>query len=342
MDPLKFSAAWLLCLFSAVLARGSGGESRFEFSGVEMAVPVRMVLYASSEEAAKTASEAAFARIRELNGIMSDYDPASEVRRLSASSGSGQEFPVSADLWNVLSRANEMSIASGGAFDVTIGPVVRLWRRARRQGELPSPERIQKQLAAVGFKSMELRQPGRRVLLTRPGMWIDLGGIAKGYAVDEALEVLRAHRVSSALVDAGGDIGLGDAPPDRDGWVIGVAPLDRDAVPSLFLSLSNVSIATSGDSWQFVEIGGRRYSHLVDPRTGLGLTDHSSVTVIARDTTTADALASAVSVLGPERGLELVDSIAGAAALIIRAPNGRVQQYPSRHWADYPRVQPSK
>ncbi|MDD4270347.1 MAG: FAD:protein FMN transferase [Pirellulaceae bacterium] len=342
MNPLRFSAAWLLCLLSAGLVHGSGEESRFEFSGIEMAVPVRMVLYAPSEEAALAASQAALARIRELNGIMSDYDPASEVRRLSASSGSGEEFPVSADLWNVLSRANEISIASGGAFDVTIGPVVRLWRRARRQGELPTPERIQQQLASVGFQAIEMRQPGRRVLLTRPGMWIDLGGIAKGYAIDEALKVLRTHRVSSALVDAGGDIGLGDAPPDRDGWVIGVAPLDRDAEPSLFLSLSNVSVATSGDSWQFVEIGGRRYSHLVDPCTGLGLTDHSSVTVIARDATTADALASAASVLGPERGRELVDSIAGAAALIVRAANGAAEQVSSRNWGDYPRVQPSK
>lgn len=342
MNLWKFIAAWLLVLPVSVLTRGDSGERRFEFSGIEMAVPIRMVLYAPGEEAAKAASEAAFARIRELNGMMSDYDPDSEVRRLSASSGSGEEFPVGNDLWNVLSRAREMSAASDGAFDVTIGPVVRLWRRARRQGELPTPERIRQQLASVGYKSMELKEPGHKVLLRLPDMWIDLGGIAKGYAIDEALKVLKAHGISRALVDAGGDIGLGGAPPDRAGWVIGVAPLERDGEPSLFLSLSNLSIATSGDTWQFVEIGGRRYSHLVDPHTGLGLTDHSSVTVIARDTTTADALASAVSVLGPKRGIELVDATAGAATLIVRAPNGRVEQYQSRHWADYPHVQPSK
>lgn len=342
MNLSKFSAAGALVFLLCGLALGAAESRRFEFSGIEMAVPVRMVLYAPSEEAAKAASDAAFARIHELNGIMSDYDPASEVRRLSASSGSGQEFPVSVDLWNVLSRAKAFSVASGGAFDVTIGPAVRLWRRARRQDELPTPQRVQQQLAAVGHQFMELKEPGRRVVLTRPGMWIDLGGIAKGYAVDEALKVLKAHGVSSALVDAGGDIGLGDAPPDRAGWVIGVAPLERDAKPSLFLSLSKLAIATSGDSWQFVEIGGRRYSHLVDPKTGIGLTDHSSVTVIARDATTADALASAVSVLGPKRGIELIESVAGAATLMVWAPNGQAEQYQSRRWADYPRVQPSE
>ncbi len=190
MDPLKFSAAWLLCLFSAVLARGSGGESRFEFS-VEMAVPVRMVLYASSEEAAKTASGSG---VCANSRVERDHERLRSGQRGAASFGfvgSGQEFPVSADLWNVLSRANEMSIASGGA-STSRSARWSAFGGSARQGELPSPERIQQQLASVGFKSMELRQPGRRVLLTRPGMWIDLGGIAKGYAIDEALKVLRA------------------------------------------------------------------------------------------------------------------------------------------------------
>ena len=168
-------------------------------------------------------------------------------------------------------------------------------------------------------------------------MWIDLGGIAKGYAIDEALKVLRTHRVSSALVDAGGDIGLGDAPPDRDGWVIGVAPLDRDAEPSLFLSLSNVSVATSGDSWQFVEIGGRRYSHLVDPAPTR--TDGSQ----QRDdcgATTADALARPPACSGRNGAANWLTQ-SQVRALIVRAANGRMEQGLSQ-LGDYPRVQPSK
>lgn len=331
-----------LALLLAATAVGTDETcERFEFSGIEMAVPVRMVVYASSETVAKSASQAAFARFRELNAVMSDYDPTSEVRRLSATSGSGEAIHVSDDLWCVLRRSQALAECSGGAFDVTVGPVVRLWRRARRQEKLPEPERIAQAKAAVGYAAMELNESDHTVRLTKPDMWIDLGGIAKGYAIDAALKVLGEHGIQSALVDAGGDIGLSDAPPGRDGWVIGVAPLELSAKPSVFLSLSNVAIATSGDSWQFVEIEGRRYSHLVDPRTGIGLTDHSSVTVIAPDAMTADGLASAVSVLGPADGIKLIDGLEGTATFVVRAPNGKPETYHSARWTDYREIQPA-
>lgn len=314
---------------------------RFEFSRVEMAVPIRIVVYAPNEGIAKSATKAAFARFRKLNTVMSDYDPTSEVRRLSATSGSGQAIRVGDDLWRVLSRSQQLAGQSGGAFDVTVGPLVRLWRRARREEELPKPDRLAQAMAAVGYKAMRLNESERKVCLTQPDMRIDLGGIAKGYAIDAALEVLADRGLRCTLVDAGGDIGLGDAPPDRPGWVIGVAALERDARPSVFLSLSNLAIATSGDTWQFVEIDGKRYSHLVDPHTGIGLTDHSSVTVIAPDAMTADGLASAVSVLGPEDGLKLIDATEGTAAFIVRAPDGRPETYRSARWNDYPEVKPA-
>ncbi len=315
---------------------------RFEFTGVEMAVPVRIVLYAADQSAAKAASDAVLARFRQLNAVMSDYDPTSEVRQLSATSGSGRAVRVGDDLWRVLNRAKEISAQSGGAFDVTVGPLVRLWRRARRQEVLPSPERVAEAKAAVGYQAMQLDQAAQSVQLLHPDMWIDLGAIAKGDAVDQGLKILAKHGIRSALIDAGGDIGLGDAPPGRPGWVIGVAPLELDARPSMFLSLANIAIATSGDSWQFVEIEGRRYSHLVDPRTGVGLTDHSSVTVIAPDAITADGLASAVSVLGPTEGIKLIDSMKGTATFIVRAPGGRPETFRSARWGDYPAVDPGK
>lgn len=332
----------VLALLTAATTSGTAEDAkRFEFTGIEMAVPVRMVLYAPNESVAKSASQAAFARIRALNGVMSDYDPTSEVRRLSATAGSGKTVEVSNDLWRVLCRARDLAEASGGAFDVTIGPVVRLWRRARRREKLPEPERIAEAKLAVGYQAVELNEADQTVLLTKPNMWIDLGGIAKGYAIDAALQVLAEHGIDSALVDAGGDIGLGAPPPGRDGWVIGVAPLEPDAKPSLFLSLSNVAIATSGDSWQYIEIEGRRYSHLVDPRTGIGLTDHSSVTVIAPDAMSADGLASAVSVLGPAEGIKLIDSLDETATFVVRSPNGSPETYRSSRWANYREIEPA-
>jgi thiamine biosynthesis lipoprotein len=155
-------------------------------------------------------------------------------------------------------------------------------------------------------------------------MRLDLGGIAMGYAVDEALGVLRKRGIASGLIDASGDIGVGDPPPGKEGWVIEVAPVDEDGAPRTRVLLANAAVTTSGDALQHVEIGGKRYSHIVDPRTGLGLTDRTSVTVIARDCTSADSLATAVSVLGPKEGLKLIEHTPGTAAWIVRpAPDGK-------------------
>ena len=156
----------------------------------------------------------------------------------------------------------------------------------------------------------------------------------------EALDTLGKHGINRALVDAGGDIRLGGPPPDRPGWLIGVEALEADAPPSRYLWLADRAIATSGDTRQYVEIEGKRYSHLVDPRTGLGLTDHSNVTVIAPDGITADALASAVSVLGPEAGLKLIESTPDTAAFIVRAPGGNVEVCESSRWRKLPVAQP--
>lgn len=324
--------AWLLGMAVTGAASGEPAAERFQFTQVEMAVPIRIVLYCEDPSTATRAAEAAFARIHELNGILSDYDPESELRRLCQSTGSGGQVPVSEDLWQVLNHAQTLAERSDGAFDVTIGPVVRLWRRARRNGQMPTSERLTSARALVGRDLLKVDPHRRSATLLKDEMRLDLGGIAKGYAVDEALEVLEKFGIKRALVDAGGDMVLGDPPPDRSGWRIGIARLEVDGPPTRIFLLSNTAIATSGDSWQFVEIDGRRYSHIVDPRTGLGLTDHSSVTIIARHGMAADALASAVSVLGPKKGMELIERTPDCAALIVRSPHDKVEIYQSQRW----------
>jgi thiamine biosynthesis lipoprotein len=243
--------------------------------------------------------EAAFAKIHALDQMMTDYDPVSELSRLSTSSRHDTPVDVSPDLYRILERAREASEATDGAFDVTVGPITRLWRQARRQKKAPDDAKLKAALAAVGWKQVQLRDG--RVQLTRPGMRLDLGGIAQGYAADEALTVLKAKGFSRAMVNASGDIRVGEPPPGKDGWKIGLTALDAKQVPSRFVTLKNAAISTSGDAFQFVEINGQRYSHIVDPATGLGLTTPMSVTVIAPDCTTADALASGLCVMGPSR-----------------------------------------
>jgi thiamine biosynthesis lipoprotein len=325
---------------AAAVTTAGPGPARFEFEQLEMAVPMKIVLYAPDRAAATRAAREAFARVHALNAIMSDYDPESELRRLCDTAGSGKAVAVSGDLWKVLAHAQTVSAQSDGAFDVTVGPVVRLWRRARRQKELPPPEAIAAARNLVGYRLVGLNPDRHTAELLRPGMRLDLGGIAKGYAMEEAYAVLRKSGFPRAMVEAGGDIRLGDPPPDRPGWHIALTPLDDPhGRPESYLVLSRVAVSTSGDSMQFVEIGGRRYSHIVDPRTGMALTDHSRVTVVAPDGMTADALTKVLSVLGPQAGMKLIEATPQAAARLIRAPNGALERYQSSRWKDLPTVQ---
>ncbi|HEY1189364.1 MAG TPA: FAD:protein FMN transferase, partial [Gemmata sp.] len=279
----------------------------------------RIVLYAADKATAKKAAGAAFARVGELDGIMSDYKKDSELMRLCKQFATqvGEPVAVGTDLFFVLQKAGELSQKSDGAFDVTVGPVVQLWRLARRTQVLPDPKELASAREKVGYQKVKLDPAKGTVQLTTPGMQLDLGGIAKGYAADEALNLLREKfGIKQALVAASGDIACGDAPPGEKAWKVDIAPIAKNQKPRP-LKLVNAAVSTSGDLEQFVEIGGVRYSHVLDPKTGLGLTGRRSVTVIAPNGITADSMTKAASVLPPERGLKLIEGTPGAATYIV-------------------------
>lgn len=271
-----------------------------------------ITLYAPDKNSAERACIAAFDRIAELEHIMSDYRADSELMRLCAQSG-GPPVRVSEDLYFVLKRAQQLSRRTDGAFDVTVGPFVQLWRRARRSGQFPTQAELEEAKRRVGYQKMVLNDAERTVQLLVPGMRLDLGGIAKGYALDSALKVLQAHGIRHALLEAGGDIVAGLAPPGTAGWRIEVANASPE---KRWVNLALGAISTSGDTEQYVEYQGRRYSHIVDPRTGWWLTTRVAATVIARDGITSDSLATALCVLGKEEGMDLVRTVPGAMAYI--------------------------
>ena len=334
--------AILLLASCSTIPSDTQGLQRYEFSEPQMGLPFRIVLFAPDKPAAEAAARAAFDRVRQLNTILSDYEDDSELSRLSRTAGSGRAVRVSDELWFVMNRAQKLAERTGGAFDVTVGPVVSLWRKARREKKLPDAGRLAQALETVGHQKVRLDSRSRTVQLLVPRMRLDLGAIAKGYATDEALKVLRRHGITRALVAGGGDMTLGDPPPGKKGWRIEIAPLDiTNAPPARFVLLANAGLATSGDVFQHVEIGGKRYSHILDPRTGIGLTDHSLVTVIARDGITADSLATAVSVLGPEEGIKLVEDTKGAAVHVTRLQGNRIETGESRRFKQYYEVSPN-
>ena len=308
--------------------------SRFEFVQPRMGTLFRIICYAPGADDAAGASNAAFERIAKLDDIMSDYHPTSELMLLCQRSG-GPPVEVSEDLFNILAQSQIMAERSGGAFDVTVGPVVRLWRRARRRREMPDPLRLAQALQLVGSDKIQLDDRARMARLTSKGMLLDLGGIAKGYAADEALKVLKQYGIERALVAAGGDIAVSTPPPGKRGWKIGISSLESSSQPPRqFLLLQDAAVSTSGDAEQYVEIGGKRYSHIVDPKTGIGLMGRSRVTVIAPNGTTSDSLATAVSVLGPEKGLALIDATGGTAELILQMTEQGLRSFCSKQWKD--------
>jgi thiamine biosynthesis lipoprotein len=310
----------LLCLPVLLLAAEPGEPAlkRFEYAEPHMGTRFGIILYAPDEATARQASQAAFARIASLDASMSDYRQESELMRLCAKAG-GPPVRVSDELFFVLRRAEEVSRRSGGAFDVTVGPVMRLWRRARRTQKLPDREQLARALARVGYKNVRLDARARTVQLLKPGMQLDLGGIAKGYAADEALKALKKHGVTRALVAAGGDIAVSGPPPEAEGWSVAVARLvGVEKSPPGKLLLHDAAVSTSGDASQGVEIDGKRYSHIVDPRTGVALVGRMGVTVVAPDGITADSLTKVVAVLGPAKGIPIILETPGVSARVVR------------------------
>jgi len=304
-----------------------------------MGTRFRIILYAKDELAAKAAAADAFGRIEALNDMMSDYKADSELMNVVHKAG-GEALKVSPEFFEMLTLSKTVSQKTGGAFDVTLGPVIRLWRRARRQYALPAPEELAKARALVGCDKLLLDEANQTVKLAREGVVLDLGGIAKGYAADQALAVLKKHGIESALVAAGGDVSVSNAPPGTEGWVIEIAPLEsmaagaaiKGAASAPSLVLANAGVSTAGDAEQFVEIDGTRYSHIVDPATGLGLIGRSRVTVVAKTGTESDWMDTAVAVMGPERGLKLIEEQDGAAALIVIKEGDAEKTFQSSRW----------
>lgn len=326
----------------AIGMAGPAGRMRVERSEVHMGTQFTIILYAENVELANRAVAAAFARIAQLESSLSDYRSDSEVSRLGQQSPMSQWVPIQGDLAAVLDESQRLHRGSGGAFDVTVGPLTKLWRRAVRRGQPPEPARLADALNAVGWEHVRLfRDPGQRIptkiMLLRPQMRLDLGGIAKGYAVDQAGSTLQQHGLSRWLVNGGGDLVAGDAPPGKSGWEVLTSPLGRErevpasqkwAARPQKIVLRNAAVATSGDAWKFVEFNGKRYSHIVDPDTGLGIETLGGVSVVAPTCMEADGLASTVLLLGLEKGLQWISRQEHYAARMVelRPPGIRVRQ----------------
>lgn len=301
-----------------------------------MGSPFTITIDAGDSLAASQAAAAGFRKADTLNSLLSDYIDSSEINRLSATSGQGQYVKVSTPLFDILRRSQEAARLSGGSYDVTVGPVVKLWRKARKTGIFPDKDSLRKALKRTGYRYMHLDSNAHSVWLEKPGMQLDVGGLGKGFVAQAVLDLLSEQGFPSAMVNAGGKIVTGRPPTGKPGWVIGInAPGEKEQILPLLLSLQNMAVATSGDIYQYVEWKGRRYSHIVDPKTGIGLTRRRNVTAIAADGTTADWLATACSILSFRRSRKLIRHFRGAAVFVTEKRNGAIIQKSSINFKQY-------
>jgi thiamine biosynthesis lipoprotein len=286
-------------------------------------VSMNVFVGVGSPAAAGEAMQSAFDEMARIETLMSEWQPHSELSRLNDAAATGMAGPmkVSAELFEVLQRAAEISRASEGAFDITFHGVGQLWS-FKPGSRPPTREAVREKLPLVDWSQIELDATSTTVLLHRPGMKIGLGAIAKGYAVDRASAVLRAADYSNHIVEAGGDTFVSGSKGD-DSWVVGVQAPNRGGTIGA-LPIRDRAVVTSGDYQRFFEFEGKRYAHILDPRTGWPIEREDSpksVTLVAADTTVADAYCTAVAVMGVEGGLAFVETRPELEVIFIRQDN---------------------
>ncbi len=296
--------------------------SYHKFSDSCMGTTFTLLIDHDNIEEAKKGALLAFNEAHRLNLVFSDYESESELSKLSKNSGSEKFHPVSIELMSILVSSQKLSEETNGSFDITIGPYSRLWRIARFKGILPEKNKLVDAQKRVGYKNLILDYDKQKAKLLKKDMLLDLGGIAKGYAADRMLEICKLHNLSRVLIDAGGDILLGNAPRGKKGWVVSIGGRKHQNLPTL--TLSDTAIATSGDIEQSITINGKTYSHLINPNTGVGLTTLAQVTVIAPKAMIADSLASACLVLGLEKSKTLLHSQKQVTAFFLKQTKGNL------------------
>ena len=279
-------------------------QERFEYTHQQMGTQIRLVFYTTYTDKADSVASLAFNRIDELNEKLSDYLDNSELNVLA--NQVKKEVVVSDDLYRVLIKAVEISEATNGAFDISAGPLIRLWRKTRETRILPTTSDLDKAMQNVGYKYIKFPKKNV-VLLNASAMQLDLGGIGKGFAADEVIKILELNGVSSALVDLGGDIRVSNPPPGKEYWVLAFSYFNEEGKEVIKkIGLKDAAVATSGDMYQYVEIDGKKYSHIINPQTGMALNNSIQVTTIAKNATEADAFASAFSVMGIAQTTEFI------------------------------------
>jgi FAD:protein FMN transferase len=301
-----------------------------------MGSPFIITVFARDTEGLQAAVNKAYLRVDELNSVFSDYDSTSEISRLCHTYRVGEWYKVSNDLYYMLKISLDAARTSSGAFDVTVGNVVKLWRKAKKIKAIPNASERKVALLKTGWEHIKIDEKTHKISFNTEGVLLDFGGIVKGFAAEIVVEILTFQKFPMCLVDAGGDLSIGNKPENTEGWQIGISvpQSDEQLMPQL-LSLKNQAVATSGDMYNNVSFEGKRYSHIVNPKTGMGLTHQRNVTVISPFGNQADWLATACSVLPIKKALKLVQKYPNTELLILEMQKGKIKSWQTSGFAKY-------
>lgn len=331
-----FTRIILIVLFIFTLSNGVAQQKRFYFSAAKMGSPFSIIFYSDDSTKATRVARQCFNLVDSFAGTFSDYIDSNELSKISRSAGiKSSAVMASPAMFDILLQAKKAFNKSKGAFDITIGPLSKLWRKSRKAATFPTDEAVQTTKKLIGFNKMMLDTLHKTVTLTQPGMQLDLGGIAQGYIAQKVIDFLSTQNITHALVNASGDIVMSSAPPGLKGWTVAInVPETKEELLPKTLLLQNKSVSTSGDAYQFMEHNGKKYSHIIDPRTGYGVTFQRNVTVIANDGTTADWLATACSILSIKQAKKLTAQL-GAELLIGEIKKGKLVFYFTKGFNSY-------
>jgi thiamine biosynthesis lipoprotein len=321
----NISISGVAIIVFSILGCKSGKEQIYKETKIVMGTLVEITVAHESEVEARLAISDAMLELQRSDDLMSHYKSGSLISKLNRA-GAKSKVHVGEEVFQLLRDAVSISRASRGAFDVTILPVEVLWG-FDSGGRVPTTEMINEKLPLVGYEMIDFNDSEHSVGLEAPGMGVDLGGIAKGWAVDHAMEKITLHGIRNAIIDAGGDLRIIGGRPGKEFWRIGVQhPREQGALLAAF-DLRDTAIVTSGDYERFFVADGVRYHHILDPSTGQPARGCQSVTVIAPTAAEADACATAAFVLGPEKGLAFLRSRHGVRGFIVGADG-------ALHWSD--------
>ena len=302
----------------------------------KMGSPFNIIFYADDSVKANDLAKQCFSLVDSFVIIYSDYIDSSELMKLSNSSGiKAKPFKVSPALFDILVQSEFAYEQSKGTCDITVGPLVKLWRKARKTNQFPTDDVVQATRKLIGFNKVSIDTLNKTVTLLTPGMQLDLGGIAQGYIAQKVLDFLTGQQINNALINVSGDIVMSNAPPITNGWTVGInVPETKDELLPKTLIMHNKAVTTSGDAYQFMEHNGKKYSHIVNPKTGYGITSQKNVTVIANDGTLADWLTKACSILPIKKAKRLANKL-GAEVLITQIKKGKIKFHATKGFAFY-------